>query len=114
MYAFWGADEALDYFESLVSHGVNVVDGNSVVRDLVANGTLAFGLTDTDDACGALMRGDPVTINFPDQTEMGTLVIPGTVSQIAGAPHVEEAQLLIDYVDTLPVIVFWGKLLDLC
>jgi iron(III) transport system substrate-binding protein len=103
LYAYLGSDHARDYFESLVAHDVNIVDGNSVVRDLVANGTLAFGLTDTDDACGALMRGDPVAINFPDQNGMGTLVIPGTVAQIAGAPHSEEAQLLIDYLLSVQV-----------
>jgi iron(III) transport system substrate-binding protein len=103
LYAYLGSDQAQDYFESLVAHDVNIVDGNSVVRDLVANGTLAFGLTDTDDACGALMRGDPVAINFPDQNGMGTLVIPGTVAQIADAPHLEEAQLLIDYLLSVQV-----------
>ena len=97
LYAYLGPQAASDYFKDLVSHGVNVADGNSVVRDLVANGTLAFGLTDTDDACGALMRGDPVAIVFPDQDDMGTLVIPGTVAQIAGAPHPEQAKILIDY-----------------
>ena len=97
LYSYLGPQAARDYYQALVSHGVNVVDGNSVVRDLVANGTLAFGLTDTDDACGALLRGDPVAIIFPDQNDMGTLVIPGTVAQIAGAPHPEQAQVLIDY-----------------
>jgi iron(III) transport system substrate-binding protein len=97
LYAYLGPQTAGDYFVNLVSHGVNVLDGNSIVRDLVANGILAFGLTDTDDACGALMRGDPVAIIFPDQDDMGTLVIPGSVAMIAGAPHFEQAKILIDY-----------------
>ncbi len=54
----------------------------------MADGQLAFGLTDTDDACGAVDRGSPVVIIVPDQKpgEMGTLVIPNTVAMIAGAP----------------------------
>jgi len=79
------------------------VDGNSVIRDLVANGTLAFGLTDTDDACRAVIRGDPVAIIFPDQDDMGTLIIPGTVAQIAGSPHSAQAQALIDYLVSVRV-----------
>jgi len=97
LYAYIGPEAAHDYFESLVQHGVNVLDGNSVVRDRVANGTLAFGLTDTDDACGALMRGAPVAIIFPDQDDIGTLVIPGSVAMIADAPHPEQGKILIDY-----------------
>ncbi len=97
LYAYLGPQLAREYYEGLIAHGVRVVDGNSVVRDLVANGTLAFGITDTDDACGAWARGDPVAINFPDQDDIGTLVIPTTVAQINEAPHPEQARMLIDY-----------------
>ena len=103
LYAYWGEEKAWDFFTTLAAHDVNVVDGNSVVRDLVGNGTLAFGLTDTDDACGGLLRGDPVSINFPDQDGMGTLVIPGSVAQIANSPHPEEARLLLDYLLSVEV-----------
>jgi iron(III) transport system substrate-binding protein len=34
---------------------------------------------------------------FPDKHGMGTLVIPNTVSKIAGAPHPDEANALIEY-----------------
>lgn len=39
LYAAWGRPAALDYFNALQARGVRVVDGNSVVRDMVANGT---------------------------------------------------------------------------
>jgi len=99
LYAALGPDEALAYFQALRDRGVRVVDGNSVVRDMIASGQLAFGLTDTDDACGAVERGAPVTIVFPDQDEgdLGTLVVPNTAALIAGAPHPEEGRALIDY-----------------
>jgi iron(III) transport system substrate-binding protein len=75
------------------------VDGNSVVRDLVASGQLRFGLTDTDDACSAIQKGAPVKIVFPDQEKngLGTLVMPNTVALIAGAPHPREGMKLIDF-----------------
>ncbi|MFC1925641.1 extracellular solute-binding protein [Chloroflexota bacterium] len=97
LYAVLGQEEGKAFFQDLHDRGVKVLDGNSVVRDQVADGRLMMGLTDTDDACGALRNGAPVTIIFPDQDEMGTLVIPNTVSLIAGAPHPEEAKALIDF-----------------
>jgi iron(III) transport system substrate-binding protein len=99
MYAILGRDKGQEFFNRLNDRGVRVVDGNSVVRDLVANGQLTFGLTDTDDACGAVERGAPVIIVLPDQETngLGTLVIPNTVAVIAGAPHETEARQFVDY-----------------
>lgn len=97
LYEALGREEALGFFEGLVERGVRVVDGNSVVRDLVADGEMTFGLTDTDDACGAVERGKPVVITLPDQDELGTLLIPSTVMLIADAPHEEQGRALVDY-----------------
>lgn len=87
LYALFGQVEALAYYQSIDDNHVRIVDGNSVVRDLVADGELAFGLTDTDDALGALERGKPVALVFPDQDEegIGTLIIPNTVALVKGA-----------------------------
>jgi iron(III) transport system substrate-binding protein len=99
LYAAWGPERARAFFEQIKTRGVRVVDGNSVVRDLVANGQLYLGLTDTDDACGALKNGAPVALVFLDQGEsdLGTLIIPGTVAIIANAPHPREGQVLLDF-----------------
>jgi iron(III) transport system substrate-binding protein len=99
LYAELGPDEARAYFISLRDRGVLVVDGNSVVRDMVAGGQLAFGMTDTDDACGAIQRGQPVKVVVPDQGvgELGTLVVPNTVALIAGGPNPAAGEALIDY-----------------
>jgi iron(III) transport system substrate-binding protein len=97
LYAVWGTDRAQKLYEQAKARGARVVAGNSVVRDLVAQGTVSAGWTDSDDACGALAQGAPVTIVLPDQQEQGTLLVPGTVAQIAGAPHPAQALALIDY-----------------
>ncbi len=99
LYSMLGRDKAHAFFSNLSARGVRVVDGNSVVRDLVVSGQLDFGLTDTDDACTAIARGDHVTLVVPDQGEgqMGTLVIPDTVALIAGSPHPDEGRIFIDY-----------------
>jgi iron(III) transport system substrate-binding protein len=99
LYAVLGEEEGRAFFEALHDRGVRVIDGNSVVRDLVANGQLKVGLTDTDDACRAFEDGAPVAIILPDQQEggIGTLVIPNTVALISGAPHPDEGKQLVDY-----------------
>ena len=99
LYSMLGRDKAHAFFSNLSARGVRVVDGNSVVRDLVVSGQLDFGLTDTDDACTAIARGDHVTLVVPDQGEgqMGTFVIPDTVALIAGSPHPDEGRIFIDY-----------------
>jgi len=99
LYGYLGKEKAREFFTSLNNRGVQTVDGNSVVRDLVADGRIAYGLTDTDDACGAVEKGKNVTIIIPDQGEgeMGTLVIPNTVALIAGAPGPEEGKIFMDF-----------------
>jgi len=81
------------------------VDGNSVVKERVANGEWVFGLTDTDDACKAIQRGAPVKVIFPDQgaEQMGTLVIPNTVALVAGGTQPSEGQALVDFLLSRPV-----------
>ncbi len=99
LYKLWGDEDARAYFQQLADRGVRVLDGNGAVRDLVVDGQLAFGLTDTDDACGAVEKGAPVKIVFPDQGDdgIGTLVIPNTVGLVAGGPNPEAGKKLVDY-----------------
>lgn len=97
LFAVLGDEAAKAFFQGLLDQNVRVVDGNSVVRDMVASGELKVGLTDTDDAHIAVAYGQPVEIIFPDQDDMGTLLIPNTLAMVEGAPHPEEARLLIDY-----------------
>lgn len=97
--ATWGREKTLAFFETMEARGVRFVDGNSVVRDLVADGRVTFGLTDTDDACGAVVRGGPVHAVVPDQADDqdGALIIPNGVALIAGGPNAEEAKRFVDY-----------------
>ena len=97
LYASWGPQPALAFFQQLEIQGVRIVDGNSVVRDMVANGDLKLGLTDTDDANAAIQAGKPVVMIFPDQQGAGTLAIPNTVALVAGGPNPAQGQALVDY-----------------
>lgn len=96
--ATWGEERMQQYFRD-VKANAQVLGGNKQVARAVAAGELAFGLTDTDDAIIEIEAGRPVTIIYPDQgpDEMGVLLIPNTVAIIAGAPHAERAQQLVDF-----------------
>jgi iron(III) transport system substrate-binding protein len=85
------------FFRSLKANDVRVVDGNSVVRDLVARGEVKVGLTDTDDVNVAIEDGQPIRMVLPDKNGIGVPVMPNMASLIANAPHVEEGRRLIDY-----------------
>jgi iron(III) transport system substrate-binding protein len=97
LYALAGDDKMDDFFRRLKANGVRIVNGNSVVRDLVARGEVKTGLTDTDDVNVAIENGQPVGMVLPDKEGLGVPVMPNMVSLIAGAPHPEEARKLIDY-----------------
>lgn len=97
LYVQAGDEKMDDFFRRLKANGVRIVDGNSVVRDLVARGEIKVGLTDTDDVNVAIENGQPVAMILPDQDGLGVPVMPNMVSLIANAPHPEEARKLIDY-----------------
>jgi len=97
LYAYLGPEKAKDFFEKIKARGLRFTAGNATVRDLVVQGQLLMGLTDTDDACAAIRRGAPVEAYFPDQDGMGTLIIPNTVALVAGAPHPEAGRAFIDF-----------------
>ncbi len=97
LYATNGAQAAAAFWEGVRTNQVNIVDGNSVVRDMVGAGSVHFGITDTDDANMGIISGMPIKMIFPDQADKGTLVIPNTVALIKGGPHLAAAKKLIDF-----------------
>lgn len=100
IYAYLGEEAAREYFQAMADRGVQVVDGNSVTKDMAATGQVAIGFTDTDDAKDAISDGAPVVMVFPDQQEdgMGTLMTPCTVAMIKDAPNQDTAKIFIDFV----------------
>jgi iron(III) transport system substrate-binding protein len=98
LFAAWGDKEAKEFFDG-VKRNARIMSGNRQVAEAVAAGTLAFGLTDTDDALVEQERGMPVAIIYPDQAEgeVGTLFIPNTLALMKGSPHPAEAEKLLDY-----------------
>lgn len=97
LYAIAGDEQMDDFFGRLKANGVRVVDGNSVVRDMVARGEVKVGMTDTDDVNVAIEDGQPVGMVLPDRDGLGVPVMPNMVSLIANGPHLDEGRRLIDY-----------------
>ena len=92
----WSERRLEQWLRGLRANDVALAAGNGPVRDMVASGECAFGLTDTDDAHGAMLDGKPVAVVVPDPDD-GALLIPNTVALIAGCPHPAEGRALIDY-----------------
>ncbi len=103
IYAALGEEEGRKFFQTLKDRGVQIVDGNSVTKDMAAAGQVKIGYTDTDDAKEAIEDGAPVTMCFTDQEEggIGNLITPNTAGLIKGAPNEENAKKFIDYIISL-------------
>lgn len=99
LFAIWGDDEAKTFFRALKENSVAILPGNATVRDLVARGEYAVGLTDTDDANGAVEDGYPVGWHLVDAEPggLGALIIPNTVALIRGGPNPDAARKFIDF-----------------
>lgn len=99
MYALLGEEKARQFFQQIADRGVQIVDGNSVTKDMAAAGQVKVGYTDTDDAKDAIRDGAPVVMVFPDQEAdgIGTLITPSTAALVKGAPHSENAKKLLDF-----------------
>ncbi len=97
MYSLLGAEKTETYLKALVDNGVVVVDGNGKTRDMVVEGKIPLGFTDTDDANVSIQQGKPVNTIYFDKDGIGTLLIPNTVALIKDAPHSDNGKKLIDY-----------------
>jgi iron(III) transport system substrate-binding protein len=98
LFAVWSDEEAKAFFQG-VKRNARIMSGNKQVAEAVAAGSLAFGLTDTDDAVVEIEKNFPVAIVYPDQAadQVGTLFIPNTLALVKGSPHPAEGEKLLDY-----------------
>ncbi len=97
LYVLWGPEKARQYLHDLKANGVALLGGNSVVAEMVGNGTYWAGLTDNDDVYAAQQNDGQVNAVLPDQDGLGTLTVPTTVALVRGAKHPADARRLIDF-----------------
>jgi iron(III) transport system substrate-binding protein len=94
----WGEERFGHWLVGLRENGVRIMPGNAQVRDAVASGVVAAGLTDSDDAVDAVKRGAPVWISLLRQSEeFGVVMIPNTVALVHGAPNPDAGKRLVDH-----------------
>jgi len=97
LFIILGDEKAKKFMNDLKANGVKIVSSNSEVRRLVARGEVKVGITDTDDANVAVREGSAVKIVYPDQSGMGTLIMPNMVCLIKNSTNQENGKKLIDY-----------------
>jgi iron(III) transport system substrate-binding protein len=97
LYATLGQERTEAYLRDLKANDVLIVDGNATSRDVVVQGEVPVGFTDTDDVNVAIRAGRPVDMVFPDADGIGTLLIPNTVALVAGGPNPRAGKRLIDF-----------------
>lgn len=102
LFAILGPPAAQQLLLDLIANDVRIVDGNAMVKNLVARADPAAspvfaGLTDTDDVLAGQAEGEPVELIYPDQDSIGTLLVPTTVSVLRGAPHPAAARRLFEF-----------------
>jgi len=78
-----------------------LVDGNSVVAQMVGRGEVWIGLTDSDDIAAEQREGAPI-VALPLTRE--SLLIPNTVAVVKNAPHAEPAQRLVEYLQRKEIL----------
>ena len=105
LFAAWGPKRAETFFHLLHDNHVQTFAGSKQVALAVSSGSLALGLTDSDEALIEVEKGMPATIVYPDQQPggMGTLFLPSTVAIVTGGPHPKAARRLVDFLVSPPV-----------
>jgi iron(III) transport system substrate-binding protein len=104
LFVKWGDETAVGFIRSLKPNGAVLAAGNSDVKDRVADGRVAFGVLDEDDAVVALREKKPVALIIPDQDgpdALGTMLMPNAALLIRGAPHEKEARRFIDFLTSI-------------
>lgn len=97
LWQIWGRDKLLAWDKDRRARHLREVDGNSMVKDLVASGVCDAGWTDTDDFFEAKDEGKPVDMVPVRLENGGTICIPNTVAIIRGTRRLAAAQKLVDF-----------------
>jgi len=95
-----GEQEFKRFLDGLFRNEVVFLQSNGATMRQTVAGKLAWAFTDTDDYHVALTKGHPVAAVFPDQgkDQIGTMLIPNSVSIVKGCPHPERARQLVDWI----------------
>lgn len=97
----WGDPAWHSWCKALAANRPFLVDGNSQVVQWVGRGDASIGLTDSDDIAAARAQGMSITaLSLSEES----LLIPNTVAVIRRSPHPVQAQRLLEYLQSPPVV----------
>jgi iron(III) transport system substrate-binding protein len=103
LWSVFGGERLQAWHGDCRARGIREVDGNGMVKVLVAAGTCDLGFTDTDDYFEAVDDKKSVAMLparlgdvIPGAGE-GTILIPNTVAIMQGAAHRQAAEALVDF-----------------
>ncbi len=92
----WGREAWEAWCRALADNRPLILDSNSAVVRLVAQGEVWIGLTDSDDVAFGRREGLSVTdVSLPPEED---LAIPNTLALVRGAPHPDPARRLMSFI----------------
>lgn len=99
-----GEENALNYLRRLKQNGAQILPGNSVVAERVGRGELLAGLCDTDDFLALQKQFPDLKISLPTNEKLPNdlLFVPMTAAIVNHAPHMNNAQKLLDALASAP------------
>lgn len=97
LYELLGEDETNRFIDGVIANECHLPPGNGRLAQLVGQGQIFFGYTDSSDYRLVRNEGYPVTAVYPDQDSIGTLLIPNTVALVRGGPNPANARRLIEF-----------------
>lgn len=99
LFTLWGDEDATAFMEAMKENGTGIATSNGESSDLVAAREYDFSLVDSDDAVNRIRQGKDIKMVYPDQgeDEIGCMIVPNAVVFIEGAPHPDNAKILMDY-----------------
>lgn len=93
----WGEEPLKKWHVATRERGLLEVNGNSTVKNLVAEGKIDCGWTDTDDFFLAVDEKKPVEA-IPVRTKAGeTICIPNSVAIVKGTSRRQKAERLVEF-----------------
>jgi len=92
-----GDENATRFMNDLKRNDIVIATSNGDVKKKVSDGEVSMGMTDSDDGNEAIKEGLPVKMVFLDQSGIGNLIVPNTVSLIRNSPNNENGKKMIEY-----------------
>lgn len=98
LFTGWGDERASAFLDAMKKNDVRITRSSAESANLVVAGAADFALVDSYDAVSRVRQNTHIEMIFPDQRpdQPGVLIVPNAAVLVRGAPHPQNAKLLID------------------